>query len=125
MIAVMNIKKLLLTVLLLLPINATLALDGTGTVQKVHVCYTGSQDSDWKYRLLFQLSDGNWFGLHGDYIRSTPADYDSSIEAGLVLTAFSQSLPVDVRANYSTGTFCGQLVHMLWGTLGDYIYISK
>jgi len=104
----------------------TWALDGTGTIDEIKMCHSGDANG-WKGYILFKLSDSNWFGLHADYIASAATDYDSSIEVGLVITAFSQSLNVNVRANYGGElyNYCGHNVALFWNTTGDYIHIIK
>lgn len=101
------------------------AVVGAGTVEEVMSCSTGHPNPGWKQALLFKLSDGNWFGVYADYQSTTAADQDSNFAVSMVLTAFTSRLPVSVKFNYQTNTFCGMSVPMFWDTAGDYIKIAR
>lgn len=98
------------------------ALDGTGTIEKVRVCTTGTA---WKGVILFQLSDGNWFGHWGEYQSNAPHDYDGNTMTSTIMLAFSAKIPVKVRANHNNTTFCSIAATMIYNTAGDYIEMSS
>lgn len=103
------------------------ALDGQGTIKTVMSCSAGpaAKGIGWKQILLFQLSDSNnWFGVFSDW-KGAARDYDSNFATSLVLMAFSSNLPVTVKANFDTRTYCGKPAAMFWDKANDYIKIKK
>ena len=105
------------------------ALDGQGTIKELVNC--GATESGkrvngrWKNIMLFKLSDNKWFGAYSDWAQTPAADYDSNSTISMLFMAFSSNLPVKVRANYATKTYCGISAAMFWDNANNYIKIEK
>ena len=113
-------KKYLTIVLLtcgLMAFTPAYALDGEGTIEDFMIC--GSGEKYWKSYVMFKLSDGNWFGLYGQW----DAMGDSPSYSTVIL-ALSNKWPLSVRANYSLRTHCGVSAMFFWNSRDDYIKIN-
>lgn len=99
------------------------ALDGQGTISEVQIC--GSGLSTWRSYVMYKLSDGNWFAVNGNYAGGTKSDYDDTPSLSLIMLAFANGWPVQVRATHSIDTMCGQTVAKTWNIVNDYIKVVR
>jgi hypothetical protein len=103
------------------------AEERTGIIEKLRVCGTGETGSSWRRTLQFKI-DGVWFGTFADYYSATATDYDNDIASSLIISAFTQSRPVRIRATKAwdsrlakCGVSSGYVFH---SNAGDFIELE-
>lgn len=98
------------------------ATDGQGTIQEIMEC----QDTGGWKKLLFKLTDGQWFGIAANFTGSSSTDFDQNLTSSLVKMAFISQLQLEVRISYDENKVsCGITHAYQWDTLGDYIKIKQ
>ena len=119
-------KKLLFTFLLLTS-PVSFAQEAKGVIEEIQICSPGTSGVDWARLLQFKV-DGMWFATWSDHI-SSAVDEDNNITTSLVLMAYSQNIPVYIKATapwhpYMTkcGISDGKVLHR---NAGDFIRISR
>ena len=91
-------KKLLFT-LLLLTSPVSFAQESKGVIEEIQICAIGPNNPGWKKVVQFKV-DGQWFGFWADHY-GTSNDYDDNLSASLVFMAYSQRLPIHIKATNS------------------------
>ena len=93
--------KKFLFALLLITSPVSFAQEAKGVIEAIKICGTGARGYnnngvDWARTLQFKV-DGKWFGTYADYFGS-PNDNDNNISTSLVFMAYSQKLPLHIKA---------------------------
>ena len=119
--------KKILFALMLLASPLSFAQEAKGIIEKVKICGTGKNGDDWVRTLQFQI-DGKWFGTYADHM-GTARDLDNSMTTSLIFMAYSQKLPVHIKATagwnpltIKCGVTDGNIFHR---NAGDFIEISR
>ncbi|WP_341661737.1 hypothetical protein [Vibrio sp.] len=119
-------KKLLFT-LLLLTSPISFAQEAKGVIEEIQICATGLSSNNWIRTLQFKI-DGKWFATWADHYNKE-GGYDNTISTSMVYMAYSQKLPVHIKATESwhdrmkkCGASEGAIFHAL---AGDFIRISR
>lgn len=119
--------KKLLFALLLLTSPVSFAQEAKGVIEKIKICGTSLGINNWHRTLQFKV-DGQWFGLWADHY-GTSNDYDDNLSTSLVLAAYSQKLPIHIKATNAwhnnmkkCGVNEGAIFH---GKAGDFISIGE
>lgn len=120
--------RTLLFTILLLTSPFSFSQEAKGTIEEIQICATGETgNSFWARTLQFKV-DGKWFGTWADYYGSS-TDYENTISTSLIFMAYSQNLPVHIKASDSWHYLfnrCGvSQGHIFNSTGGDFIRISR
>ena len=119
--------KKILFALLLLASPLSFAQEAKGIIEKIKICGTGTNGANWARTLQFRVH-GQWFGTWADHI-GVPNDSDDTISTSLIFMAYSQKLPVHIKATdpwnplmTKCGVTDGKVFHR---SAGDFIEISR